>query len=341
MTKHQTDIDGLLVLPRLRIQNANAISSPLTWGFPSITAFTGLMHALERKLKPAVPLGLRGVGVICHHFEAQATTGGYTHAFHLTRNPVDKTGANAAIVEEGRVHLDITLVFGVEFYEGFPLNDSKAEAELVRLISNTVSSMRVAGGSVIPSSLGQPGARASLRLLRLGSDFKEREQQFRRARRQWLPGFALVSRDDLLQERLAELRSAQPDASALDAWLDLSRLNHRSRRSATTDAKTGAATETVEWTTQRRPGWIVPIPVGYGALSEVYPPGAVTNARDATMPFRFVESLYSMGQWISPHRLRDASELLWRSHADPGAGLYRCVNAYRDLASPLSSSNDN
>ena len=30
-------------LPHLRIQNANAISSPLTHGFPSITAFTGLM----------------------------------------------------------------------------------------------------------------------------------------------------------------------------------------------------------------------------------------------------------------------------------------------------------
>jgi len=29
---------GVLVLRRLRVQNANAISSPLTWGFPAITA---------------------------------------------------------------------------------------------------------------------------------------------------------------------------------------------------------------------------------------------------------------------------------------------------------------
>lgn len=33
--------DGLLILPRLRVQNANAISSPLTHGFPSMTAFLG------------------------------------------------------------------------------------------------------------------------------------------------------------------------------------------------------------------------------------------------------------------------------------------------------------
>ena len=55
---------AILVLPHLRIQNANAIGSPLTHGFPSITAFTGVMWALERKLAEAgVPLQLHGVGV--------------------------------------------------------------------------------------------------------------------------------------------------------------------------------------------------------------------------------------------------------------------------------------
>ena len=50
MTTENGVSKALLVLPRLRIQNANAISSPLTWGFPAITAFTGLMTALKRRL---------------------------------------------------------------------------------------------------------------------------------------------------------------------------------------------------------------------------------------------------------------------------------------------------
>ena len=78
--------EAVLVLPRLRVQNANAISSPMTWGFPSITAFIGLMHALARHLQPASGLEFRGVGVICHDFEAQVTEGGYTHAFRQTRH---------------------------------------------------------------------------------------------------------------------------------------------------------------------------------------------------------------------------------------------------------------
>ena len=43
----------LLVVPHVRIQNANAISSPLTHGFPAMTAFLGQMWALERKTHAA------------------------------------------------------------------------------------------------------------------------------------------------------------------------------------------------------------------------------------------------------------------------------------------------
>ena len=92
---------AVLVLPHVRVQNANAISSPMTWGFPAITAFTGLMTALERRLGREAGMALYGVGVVCHGFEAQVTTQGYTRAFHLTRNPVLQDGSTAGIVEEG------------------------------------------------------------------------------------------------------------------------------------------------------------------------------------------------------------------------------------------------
>ena len=44
-----SDVFALVLLPHLKVQNANAISGPLTWGFPSPTAFAGFVHALERK----------------------------------------------------------------------------------------------------------------------------------------------------------------------------------------------------------------------------------------------------------------------------------------------------
>ena len=335
MTTEQPSNKALLVVPRLRVQNANAISSPMTWGFPAITAFTGLMTALERRLEPETGIAFYGVGVICHGFEPQVTRGGYTRSFHLTRNPVLQDGSTAAIVEEGRVHLDITLVFEVELASS--LLGEPERAQLVARIGELIAAMRVAGGSVmppLPSALRRP---SRPHLVLMSDDPDARRKDFRRLSRRWLPGFALVSRDDLLQENSARLKDADPNATALDAWLDLSRLNYRATRTERTDAKTGATSEAVEWALERRKGWTVPIAVGYASLSELYAPGTVANARDAATRFRFVESIYSMGQWISPHRLRNANELLWYEHFDDAAGLYRCRNDFRPPVSPSSS----
>lgn len=78
-------IDYLLVLPRLRVQNANAISSPLTHGFPSITAFLGLMWALERQTHQAgLDLQFNAVGVVAHQHQEQSSGDAFTRGFHLT-----------------------------------------------------------------------------------------------------------------------------------------------------------------------------------------------------------------------------------------------------------------
>ena len=319
--------EAVLVLPRLQVQNANAISSPMTWGFPAITAFIGMMHALARRLPSDNLLDFRGVGVICHDYEAQVSHGGYTRDFCLTRNPVDKDGSTAAIVEEGRVHLDITLVFFVNLATSQCAET--ARQQLAAKISTEVSGMRVAGGSVrppLPTDLRQV---ASPYLRLLPDDDEDRREDFRRMCRRWLPGFALVSRHDLLNSRLEHLRQDAAEATVLDAWLDLSRRNHRSTRTIKVDGNTGEESAAIKWVTERRNGWTVPIPVGYAGLTDLHDPGIVANARDTTTSFRFVETVWSMGEWVSPHRLEDLADMLWYPHYDDSLRLYRCQNDYQ------------
>ena len=331
---------AVLVLPRLRVQNANAISSPLTWGFPSITAFTGLMTALARRMGPDAGIRFHSVGVVCHGFEAQVTHGGYEKAFALKKPCIVKQkeveqfikdGTPPSIVEEGQAHLDITLVFEVTLSAAL-LDDAK-RAQCAAEIGECIAAMRIAGGSVMPPLPGTMRRPPRAKLTLLGGDVDSQAKQFKRLSRQWLPGFALVSRDDVLHNRLKELRASAPGEAApptlLDAWLDLSRINHRASRKAVPDAIAGEPTEVVEWATDSRNGWLVPIPVGYAALSDLYPPGAVAGARDAEVPFRFVESVYSIGQWVSPHRLENIAQLTWRPDYAPASGLYRCVNAFQ------------
>ena len=318
---------GLLVLPRLKVQNANAISGPLTWGFPSPTAFTGFAHALERRLSAYLQDGFGGVGIVCHGFEAQASqpAGRRNQVFHLTRNPVGKDGGAPALVEEARAHLEVTLLIAV----CGELDDYNGQM-LAQTAFNLALGMRLAGGSILPARLGkryEPFWEA------LPENLVGQRETFLKLRRRLLPGFALVQRDDLLREHLAQMQ-APATATALDALLDLCRLNIEPGEVLAEEP------ENVEWTIRKRPGWLVPLPIGYAGISPLYEPGDVANTRDPNVPFRFVESLYSLGEWVGPHRLNGLQALFWHTEADAEKGIYRCVNRYAETLQFPSSAGE-
>jgi CRISPR-associated protein Csy2 len=307
-------LDGLILLPRLNVQNANAISGPFTWGFPAPTAFTGFVHALQRKVQHE-EVYLDGVGIVCHRFSPLVSSG-WQHTFALTRNPIgpppgtkfqQKNGKVKipGIVQEGRVQLDVSLLLGVHGYLAEDERDF-----FVERVSNAIQRMRIAGGSILPGKDGllQP------EYCQLSGNAEEDRQIFRGCRRNLLPGFALISRERLLVEHWREMRKEDAEADQLDALLDLIALHVDSIESESGE---------VDWQAHRRSsGWLVPLPVGYAALTPAYSAGEVRNARDNTKPFRFVESMCSLGEWVSPHRLEYAHEMLWYHEFDKTAGLY-------------------
>lgn len=74
-----------------------------------------------------------------------------------------------------------------------------------------------------------------------------------------------------------------------------------------------------DWEYVRKPetGYLVPIMVGYKAISDVYDNKGVENTRDNATPVCFVESAHSVGEWQGVHRIRSAEELsncLWHYH---------------------------
>jgi len=303
-----------LVIPRLKIQNANAISSPLTWGFPSMTAFLGLMWALERKTRPEIELSFHGVGVICHGFSPLAASGEYETHFSLARNPPDAHGMLDSIQVEGRADLEISLIFGL----GWP-DDGRGPQDLnlaANRIQKKLVDLRLAGGVIWPPEdemapyIELDRAQAKLNLFMPALIKKGR----------LMPGFALVARPDLLAGKMDELAGFGENASLIDAWLDFTRINWRAE-------KPDSRSPEIKWSPVRRPkGWIVPIPAGYAALTEVL--DKTKNARDPSTPFRFVEALYSLGEWIGLHRVKNLNDLLWYGRYDSLRGLYLVQNDY-------------
>lgn len=304
------EAEYLLVVPRLKVQNANAISSPQTHGFPAMTAFLGLMWALERKSQSeGLDLQFDAVGVVAHSHQEQTSDDYYAKSFRLTRNPVNKDGKTAAIVEEGRMHLELSLVFAVRSDQLYDEDDKQKVTEKVNTL---IHQMRIAGGSIIPTRFHSYRHEP---FIALASDFNAIKPRL-------VPGFTLVERQDALDKRHDELKLMDDKATRLDAWLSLSRINWQYVAEKNGDKG--------EWLHDRSGlGWLVPIPLGYGALTDIQEPGSVANARDSNIPFCFVESLYGIGEWISPHRLNKAEQFLWYADSRPEEGLYRCRNDYR------------
>jgi len=71
-----------------------------------------------------------------------------------------------------------------------------------------------------------------------------------------------------------------------------------------------------DWEYIKKPnqGYLVPIMTGYKAISQVYEKGSVTGTRDSETDVCFVESVHSIGEWQSVHRIKTTEALansLW------------------------------
>jgi len=293
-------IKYILHIPELKVINANCISGPLTWGFPAISSFAGFVHAISRKLED---ISLDGVGVVCHEFDPLVYKGskGFEYRFSLSRNPTfDRdTKKPAGIVEEGRAHMKVSLLIGVAGDV-----DADDEDEFIESVMNLIGMMRIAGGSILPYDSGRKP-----QLIKLDGDPESAREEFRKIKCRLLPGFALIDRSDLMAEHLERMRETDPEANELDAFMDIASVKHRY--------------DGESWDTYREgEGWLVPIPVGYSRISEVFEPGEVNKTRDRETHFCFVESAYSIGEWVSPFGLESFEDMLWFHDADTESGEY-------------------
>lgn len=298
------NIRRLLVLPHLKVHNANALSSPFTIGFPAMTAWLGFVHALQRRLNAnGYPeLIFTGTGVISHQCDLQTYQGpgDFVHSIIGTANPVDKDGNRSAFIEEARCHLDISLL--IEYQADESTEDAFLQPEIPEIISQHLMRMKVAGGDL------QHFETPVLPVVD-GSD----ELAQKKLMRSLMPGFVLIERRELMQQEMEQ------GSDALDAMLEYLTVHH-----TCTQDDDGS----VNWKSQRKldnegnkPGWIVPIATGFQGISEL---GEAKNQRDPETPHRFAESVVTLGEFRMAHRIKQLDEVLWHYHTDSDKNLYLC-----------------
>ncbi|MFP6843182.1 MAG: type I-F CRISPR-associated protein Csy2 [Acinetobacter sp.] len=289
---------NFLLIPHLKIQNANAMSSPYTIGFPAMTAWLGAVHALQRKLQAQgyTNIVLDKVAISCHHFDLQTYKGrgDFVHSIVGTANPLDKDGNRPAFIEEARCHLEVSLLVECQNL------DPDEEKQLLADIQNLILSMKFASGDVLAVK------NCSLQYF---DEDEDQNQQLKPLLNKLMLGHVLIERRDLVIESMNEGKDA------LDAVLDYLKVTHSS-----TQDENGK----VAWSSKRKTtGWLVPIAMGFQGISEV---GQAKNQRDANTPHRFAESVITLGEFIMPYRIKSMDQLLWQYHVDLENNLYLCQN---------------
>ena len=286
-----------LLIPHLKIHNANAMSSPYTIGFPAMTAWLGAVHALQRKLKQqGCDLNLNKVAVSCHDFNLQTYKGrgDFVHSIVGTANPLDKDGNRPAFIEEARCHLEVSLLIEIES------SSKRQRDQLLELVNGIVASMKFTSGDVLSAK--------PCTILNFDDD-EDQGKELRPILNKLMLGHVLIERRDLV------IQSMQDGKDALDSVLDYLKVTHSSIQDE--DGK-------VTWTSKRKAqGWLVPIAVGFQGISEL---GHAKNQRDVNTLHRFAESVLTLGEFVMPYRIESIDQLLWQYHVDLENNLYLCQN---------------
>ena len=302
-----------LLLPKIRIHNANAMSSPYSIGFPAMTAWLGGVHALQRKLQ-ALPefaaVVLSKMAVSCHRLDLQTYrgSGDYVSSIVATGNPLDKDGDRPAFIEEARCHVEVSLLIELAYW------DPEYAENLPETAKQLLQTMKLAAGDVL--SLRDP------EILYLDQD--DYAADLHLIRQKLMLGHVLCERRRLLQDYVA----AHPEQDVLDALLAHVQIQHRVARDEAGEP-VYIEKDKVKWEASRlQAGWLVPIAVGFQGVSEL---GLAQNQRDSSTPHRFAESVLTLGEFVMPYRIRDINEILWQYHADLENNLYVCQTAVAEL----------
>ena len=301
-----------LLIPHIRIHNANAMSSPYSIGFPAMTAWLGAVHALQRKLQQLPDfesLCLSKVGISCHQLEVQThrSKGDFVSSIIGTGNPLDKDGSRPSFIEEARCHVTVSLL--IEMSE----SDPEWEESLPIAIAPMLRQMKMAAGDVL--SFREP----QVLYLEEGNASKLKILMQR-----LMLGHVLVERRQLLQDYVNQ----NPEQDVLHALLAHLHIRHRVAVDANQEAIAIGNNQYLWEASRLQAGWLVPIAVGFQGIS---PLGLAQNQRDANTPHRFAESVLTLGEFVMPYRIERIDDMLWHYHVDAEQDLYVCQTSVASL----------
>jgi CRISPR-associated protein Csy2 len=314
-------IRNLLILKNLKVQNANALSSSFTIGFPAITAWIGAVHALQRKLnknKYFEDLKFGKAAILCHEIDLQSSDKNIIgmKLNHISRDDKDKAKNSnfklSSTIPEARCHLDVSLI--IEYS-----NSSIEFEEIEKKVKNILPTMKFAGGDLLDFK----------NVFTYGFDEnKGYIGEFRKLRRKLGLGFLIIERRDLIEQ---ETKNGVDAVDALIDYLKITKIEVEDKTDNKAEDKVEEKPENKKVVYERKTkGWLVPISTGFYALRD--PTSPVEGQRDKNYKHCFVESVVTLGEFrfMSSSSFDTLDKIFWSYKYDKENGLYVCTQNFEN-----------
>ena len=197
------------------------------------------------------------------------------------------------IIEEGKMDLTISLLLQCKQV----LSGVDEQKKLYqKSLKKWVYQARLVGGSITNIK---------------NISFWTEESDLNKLKRKLLPSFVLLDATSTLEKHVEQSKIDDPNSDLFDLWTDFFAYK--------AESKIDEDQSTVQWVRKDKPnprGWFVPLMIGFKGISPLYEGQEVEHHRDPRYPFRFVESVHSIGEWRSTHRIQNLSDLIWRYHIE-------------------------
>lgn len=285
----------LLVIEKIKIQEANAFSSPYTIGFPAMTTWLGFMHKLQRELsKQFINFKFKKIGIISNDFNCRLykSKNYFRHVVIEKRHPLTKDGKTESFIEDPMCNLTVSLIIE---YENLKKNEE--EDFLIFLKNILESKLKIAGGNIF-----------GYKKIFLERINEEKDEATREFLRKINFGYALINRNEyLIEDMIAN------NINAMDSLISFLEVKSQAVKNDNDE---------VEWISyKKKPGWLVPISVGYQGITDL---AKVKNQRDNNYLHCFAEAIVTLGEFIMPYRLKSIDDMLWQYEFDAENKLYIC-----------------
>lgn len=281
-------------IKKLKIHLADATSSSITAGFPSLMSIAGYLDTLNRYMRQqlGIQTNFDCFSIVSHKTEINSSQ---KRRSHEARD--ESLARPAAFQNEIYCDLELSLYFCVA--------DNVDQNDFERHLLDAVRSTKFNGGIFISCQ--------SVQLISISDSLDDQNKDLKLLKKEMMPGFVLTSAESEFQQLIVETKEPPFDLLMKMCGINL-------------------VQEENKWKVIQKPigGWLVPISTGRVAINPIQEPGMIQGVRDTKTKACFVESVITLGRWVSPHRFKCLRDMFWFKNFDIDKGLFLFENTYSE-----------